>query len=222
MLTYRICAWLSFFPIPLTLTLMLILGTAGCAKAPPKSRLEKRVCIYLGKMETSAVDLEHAVAAIADAKVTNTRERMRNAVNIVRQAEQKLTIADNEVRAYIAFTNVNKGALKAEGLSAYLVLREILGRPLMEKRKAMKAYFSATARWLSYCAAHFDALKKGDRRARQNYDQLLIEVNRNLKQYNLANEVYHRHTRQFADQHPGLKKKFNREYKVMKKEMGWF
>ena len=193
----------------------------GCGKEPPKSRMEKRISLYLNNMETSAVNLEHAMDSIADAKVTNTVERMRTTVKIVEEAEKALDTADIDVGAYIAFINKNKSVLKSEGLEPYIVIKEILDYQLRAKRRAMTAYFSHMKRWLNYSADHYSKLKAGDPRVRQSYDAMLIKVNRSLKQYNMANDQYHRHTRDFVNRYPALKKKFKRQYKTMKKEMGW-
>ncbi len=201
--------------------IVLASSLTSCSKEPPKSRMEKRISLYLNNMQASAINLEHGMDNIADAKVTNTVERMRTTIRIVDDAGQVLDTADKDVRAYIAFINKNKGALKSEGLESYIVIKEILDYPLRTKRRAMASYFSHMKRWLSYSADHYTKLKSGDRRVRRSYDALLIEVNRSLKQYNMANDQNHRHVKDFVDRYPALKKKFKRQYKTMKKEMGW-
>ncbi len=183
--------------------------------------MEKRAALHLNNMEASALDLEKELEKIADAKVTNTPERMREAAKIVKNAGQVLDKANMDVREYIKFINANKGALKSEKLDQYMLITELLGYPLTKKRQAIQSYFNQMVRWLEYSASHFKKLKKNDMRARRSYDSLLIEVNRSLKQYNTINAQFHKHADDFLKNHPALKKKFKRQYKTMKKEMGW-
>ncbi len=199
----------------------VISGIIGCSSEPPKSRMEKRISLHLTTMLSSADNLGHAMENIADAKSLNTVGRMRSTVKLIDDAEQALKTADKNEQAYIAFINQNKGALKSKGLEPYIVFKDLLDNSLRVKHRAMESYFSHMKHWLNYSADHYSKLKSGDIRSRQSYDAFLIEVNRSLKRYDLANVQYHRHTKEFINDHPELGKKFKRKFKTMKKEMGW-
>lgn len=203
------------------LAVLMAACQSGCNNTPEKSPMEQKAATYLDNMEASAISLEHALQKVSSAKVTNTAKRMRETVALIKSGQESLETADRDVRAYVTFVNRNKGALVAEGLGHYVKVKEILDRPLTDKRRAIASYFSDMERWLSYSADHFTKLNAGDARVRRSYDRLLIEVNRSQQKYNFASDQYQRHLNSVAAQHPDLKKKFKRRYKTMKKELGW-
>ncbi|HCY84028.1 MAG TPA: hypothetical protein DHV36_02720 [Desulfobacteraceae bacterium] len=202
-------------------TMLMTIPLSGCDKEVPLSPLEQRLDIYLNNMQASAISLEHALDAIEGARVTNTAKRMRGALQLISKAFYALETADHDVRAYITFVNNNRTAISAQGLNPYLDIREILDLHLTRKRGAIKNYLVHLERWLSYSADNYAKLKAGDLRVRKSYDALLIAVNRKLNQYNRVNDQYQRHTHAFLQRYPQLKKKFKRQYKIMKEEMGW-
>ena len=129
---------------------------------------------------------------------------------IAKDAQAALDRAEQDVREYMTFIIKNRRALEAENLIAYITIKEILGHNLRKKRQAAAAYFTHIKRWMEYSAEAY-----------RSYEALLISVNRSFKAYNLANGLYHRHTAAFIKKYPELKQKFKRQYKTMKKEMGW-
>lgn len=196
-------------------------GLFGCGQEEPKSRMEKRVSLHLNSMEQSAIELEHGVEEIAEAKRLNTPERMRHTVKLVKKARKALDKANDDIRSYIAFINANKADLQMEKLDRYIIIKQLLNQALIEKRQAMKVYFTSMEKWLVYSSDHYEKLMAKDARSRKSYDALLIKVNRTLKEYNMANDAYHRSVKKILDSNPDLKKKFKRRYKVMKEELGW-
>lgn len=205
----------------LILCLISLMAVTGCSDEPEKSRMEKRISIYLNNLQNSAVDLQHELDNIENAKVTNTPERMRNAGKIVEQAEKVLEKANQDVTSYIAFINANKTALRSEGLDLYLDVKGLLNHALTTKRRAMAAYFSQLKKWLYYSADNYKKLIAKNASARRSYDALLTKANRSLKQYETANEKYHASVEDFLIKNPGMKTKFKRRYKTMKKELEW-
>ena len=205
----------------LFLLMLITVSLSGCDKEAPLSPLEQKLAIYLNNMQASAVSLQHSLDAIEEARITNTQERMRSALKLIHKAFYSLETADYDVSAYINYVNNNRIEISAQGLDPYLDIREILDRHLSQKRRAMKSYLIQLERWLSYSANNYTRLKSGDLRVRKSYDSLLIGVNRMLKKYNSANDQYHRYTHAFVQRYPQLTKKFKRQYKTMKEEMGW-
>lgn len=212
---------LAFPAISIILACLALFCLSSCGSEKPKSRMEKRVCIYLNKMEDSAVALENKLDAIAAAKVLNTPDRMRQAARMIEEAEALLDEANQDVRSYLAFINANRGALESEKLHPYIRIKGLLNHELTQKRRAMNHYFVRMDAWLTYSADHYAQLKAKDVRSRKSYDSLLIAVNRSQQEYELANAEYHQFVDQFLAQHPELKKKFKHRYKTMKKELGW-
>jgi len=205
----------------LILCLLSLMTATGCSKEPEKSRMEKRISIYLNNLQNSAVDLQHELENIEQAKVTNTPERMRNVGKIVKQAEKALEKANRDVTSYIAFINANRTALRSEGLDLYIEVKGLLNHALTTKRRAMAAYFSQLKKWLDYSADNYNKLVAKNASARRSYDALLTKVNRSLKQYETANEKYHASVEDFLIKNPGMKTKFKGRYKTMKKELEW-
>ena len=193
----------------------------SCSDSSPKSRLEKRMTIYLDRLESSAVDLQHALKKIADMKRLNTAGRMKEAISVIKESELTLKSANQDIAAYIAFINSNSGELKKENLDHYIDVRDILNQSLRLKRQAMADYFQTMEKWLDYSATHFKRLESKEVAAMRSYDNLLTDVNRNLKRYDTANEQYHQFVNSFLSTNPDLVKRFKREYKTMKKELGW-
>jgi hypothetical protein len=193
----------------------------SCAETSPKSRLEKRISIYLNRLESSAVDLEHALEKIADMKRLNTPGRMKEAISVIKGGEKTLEQANQDISAYIAFIKNNSPELKKEGLYHYMDIRDLLNQPLSIKRQAIDVYFQVQKKWLDYSATHFKRLEAKDQAARTSYDQLLTNVNRSLKQYNTANAQYHQFVKAFLTRNPDLVKRFKQKYRTMKKELGW-
>jgi uncharacterized protein YciI len=193
----------------------------ACAESSPKSRLEKRISLYLNRLESSAVDLQHELDKITDMKRLNTMGRMKEAISIITGSEKILAGANQDVAAYIAFINQNSRELKQEGLSHYIEIRDLLNQPLSIKRNAMDNYFQVLKKWLTYSATHFDRLEAKDPAARNSYDLLLTDVNRSLKRYDTANAQYHQFVKIFLTRNPNLVKQFKQEYKTMRKELGW-
>ncbi len=205
----------------LIICLISLMAVTGCSNEPEKSRMEKRISIYLNNLQDSAIELQHELENIENAKVTNTPARMRRAGKIVEQAEKVLEKANRDVTSYIAFINANRTALRAEGLDLYLDVKGLLNHALTTKRRAMAAYFSQLKKWLDYSAANYNKLVAKNVSARRSYDALLTKVNRSLKQYETANEKYHSSVEDFLIKNPGMKTKFKRRYKTMKKELEW-
>jgi Skp family chaperone for outer membrane proteins len=108
-----------------TLVLVSFLGLLACTEPTPKSRLEKRIDIYLGRMESAAVDLEHKLDKIADMKRLNTPGRMNEAILVIKNGEKTLRRANESVSAYRAFVNQNSRELKQEGLDHYIDIRDL-------------------------------------------------------------------------------------------------
>ena len=193
----------------------------SCAEPSPKSRLEKRISIYLDRLESSAVDLEHTLKKIADMKRLNTSGRMKETISVIKGGEKTLERANQDISAYIDFIKNNSRELKKENLDPYIDIRNLLNQPLSIKRQAIGEYFQVLKKWLDYSATHFKRLKAKDQAARTSYDQLLINVNRSLKRYDTANEQYHQSVKAFLSKNPDLIKRFKPEYRTMKKELGW-
>lgn len=70
--------------------------------------------IYLDRLESSAIDLQHELDNIADMKRLNTVGRMKKAISIIKQSELTLKKANQDIAAYIAFINSNSRELKKE------------------------------------------------------------------------------------------------------------
>jgi hypothetical protein len=205
--------------------LIICLGSLAllfsCSDPSPKSRLEKRMALYLERLESSAIDLQHKMDKIADMKRLNTAGRMKEAISVIKKSEQTLKKANQDIAAYIAFINNNSRELKKENLDHYMDVRDILNQSLRSKRQAIADYFQTLKKWLDYSATHFKRLKAKDVAARGTYDSLLTDVNRSLKRYNTTNEQYHQFVNSFLSKNPDLVKRFKREYKTMKNELGW-
>lgn len=201
--------------------LVSLLFLFSCTESSPKSRLEKRISIYLGRLESSAVDLEHELEKIADMKRLNTAGRMKEAISVIKGSEKTLRRANQDIYAYIAFINDNSRKLKKENLYHYMSVRDLLSQPLSLKRQAIDEYFQVLKKWLDYSATHFRRLEAKDQAARTSYDQLLTNVNRSLKRYNTANEQYHQFVKVFLTRNPDLVKRFKQEYRTMKNELDW-
>ena len=193
----------------------------SCSDSSPKSRLEKRMTIYLDRLESSAIDLEHELEKIADMKRLNTIGRMNEAISVIKKSELTLNRANQDIAAYIAFINSNSRELKEENLDHYMDVKDILNQSLRSKRQAIADYFQTLEKWLDYSATHFKRLEAKDVAAMRSYDSLLTDVNRSLKRYDTANEQYHQFVNSFLSTNPDLVKRFKREYKTMKKELGW-
>lgn len=194
---------------------------SGCGNAPPKSRMEKRTCLYLNSLVASSVDLARAFDDVAGAKRLNTRDRMIQAGEMVRTARSCLYRARKDTRQYTAFITANRSALQGENLQAYIRIRYLLNGALRTKRRAMEDYLLKMDNWLRYAADHYDRLKAGHPGARRNYDALFLQASRSLDRYNDAGEAYRQTVRQFLSENPELKKRFKKRYKTMRAELGW-
>ena len=177
--------------------------------------------IYLDRLESSAIDLQHELDNIADMKRLNTVGRMKKAISIIKQSELTLKKANQDIAAYIAFINSNSRELKNENLDHYIDVRDMLNQSLRSKRQAIADYFRTLTKWLNYSATNFKRLKAKETAATHSYDSLLTNVNRSLKRYNTANEQLHQFVDSFLSKNPELVKRFKQDYKLMKKELGW-
>ncbi len=183
--------------------------------------MEKRISIYLDRLESSAVNLQHELEKIEDMKLLNTAPRMRTAITVIEGSEKVLKKANQDISSYIAFINNNSRELKKENLTHYIAVRDLLSHALSLKRKAIGRYFQDLKKWLDYSATHFKRLKAKDEAARATYDGLLIDVNRSLKKYNTANAQNLQFVNSVLTENPELVKRFKKQYKTMKKELGW-
>ncbi|MCP4722480.1 MAG: hypothetical protein GY860_23725, partial [Desulfobacteraceae bacterium] len=121
--------------------------------------MEKRICIYLDRLESSAVDLQHELEKIADMKRLNTPARMKETITHIENSEKVLERANKDISAYIDFINNNSQELKKENLDHYMDLRDLLNQSLSLKRQAIKKYFQEMKKWLEYSAKHFKRLE---------------------------------------------------------------
>ncbi len=183
--------------------------------------MEKRISIYLDRLESSAVDLQHELEKIADMKRLNTAPRMRKAITVIEGSEKVLKRANQDISSYIAFINNNSRELKKENLDHYIAVRNLLNHSLSLKRKAMGKYFQELKKWLDYSASHFKRLEAKDEAARGTYDSLLTNVNRSLKKYNTVNAQNIQFVNSVLTENPEIVKRFKKQYKTMKKELGW-
>ncbi len=212
---------LSSFLSKLILCLLGLPFLFACAESSPKSRMEKRISIYLDRMESSAIELEHELEKITDLKRLNTAERMRKAIFVIKNSEKVLKRSNQDVSAYIAFINSNSRKLKQENLDHYIVVTNLLNRSLRSKRQSLEEYFLEMTKWLDYSATHFKRLEVKDQAARGTYDCLLTNVNRSLKKYNTANTQHHQFINSVLASNPEMLKRFKKRYKTMKNELGW-
>lgn len=206
---------------PLLQVMVFQICLAGCTGESPKSLMEKQISFHLDQMEASAIDLENEMDKLSKMKQLNTAERLKKAVTWVQDADKTLARADRDVAAYIDFAEDNSRLLRRKGLGHFIEVKDILDQSLTMKRHCIGEYFKDLKRWLDYSARHFKRLKAGDTAARQSYDAYLIEVNRSLKKYNARNRQHIRFVNDFLIRNPELKKKFERQYKTMQKELGW-
>ncbi len=216
----RIKQFLSILSL-LTICLFSLSFLFSCSDSSQKTRMEKRISIYLDRLESSAVDLQHELEKIADMKRLNTTTRMRKAITIIEGSEKVLKRANQDISSYIAFINNNSRELKKENLNHYIAIRNLLNRTLSLKRKAIGQYFQEMKKWLNYSATHFKRLEAKDEAARATYDSLLTNVNRCLKKYNTANAKHLQFVNSVLAENQELIKRFKKEYKTMKKELGW-
>ena len=210
----------SILPI-LTICILSLSCLFSCADSSPKTRMEKRVCIYLDHLESSAVELQHELEKIAGMKRLNTPARMKKAITHIEHSEKVLERANKDISAYIAFINNNSQEMKKENLNHYMDIRDLLNQSLSLKRQAIEKYLQEMKKWLEYSASTFKRLEAKDQAARSTYDCLLTNVNRSLKKYNTANTQYHQFVKSFLTKNPEKVKRFKKQYKTMKKELGW-
>ena len=112
--------------------------------------MEKRVCIYLDRLESSTVDLQHELEKIADMKRLNTPARMKKAITHIENSENVLKKANKDISAYIAFINNNSQELKKENINHYIDIRNLLNQSLSLKRQAIEKYFQEMKKELGW------------------------------------------------------------------------
>lgn len=200
--------------------IILLTGLTGCGREE-KTGVEKTAAQYIENLETSVVELEHAMDKVSGLRRLNTKGQLEKARETIIQSREILKKADNEVKTYAAFVRKNEAFLKEKNLGHYILVKGLFSRGLWDKRAAIAHYLTAMDNWLDYSADNFEKLSAASQSHRLNYDKLLISVNRHLQIYNKANSKYHKTVSDFLQKHPGLKKRFKPQYKTMKKELGW-
>lgn len=203
------------------LPVVCLMMTFGCAKEPQRSGIDKHAYRLMIDMGNAAIQLEHALADVAGLKILNTPGRMKNAQAIIRKGETGVQQARQAVTDYRNFVLKNKQALKKEKLDHYIDIVGAAGPFRFQRLNTISDYFRAMKKWLTYSAAHYEQIKAGSRSHRATYDSLLIDVNRKLERYNAANDRYEKFLHGYMAKHPAIPAQFKREYKNLKKEMGW-
>jgi hypothetical protein len=193
----------------------------GCSKKLTKSKLEKKTSIMLKKMESSAILLDNELDIIFEIKITNTKDRMKEAVNRITNCKKTLQSADLTVKNYIAFIKSNSVLLKQEKLNHYISVTDLLNQDQAKKRNSIGEYFSAMERWLNYSANNFEELKSGSLAHRKTYNIYLTNVNRAKKKYEMSSLRYHRFVNSYMEKNSDFSNFFSQKYKDLKKGIEW-
>ena len=202
----------------------IVLGMVffGCSeKTQQLTELEKSAAHMLEKMGNSAIELDQMLAKVADIRMVNTADRMRQGVRIITDAEKTLVKANQDVEEYLSFIHVKSRVLKFEKLDHYIAVANVLNGYLVKKRGALEHYLVSMKRWLTYGADHFEAIQSGESSYRQGYDVYYTEVKRSKKSYELNSHRYHQFAKSYLKKHPAFSKYFKKEIKTLKENLTW-